>query len=106
MRRFIRFLLVSALVTGLGNAALAADGGKLFIAKTCHTCHGPKGKAAIPTYPHLAGQNKQYLINQITDIKAGKRNSGMTMLMKANPFVQKLTKKEIKAIATWLSKLK
>jgi len=70
---------------------MALDGAKLYTQKTCHTCHGPKGKAMIPNYPSLAGQNKQYLINQIKDIKSGKRKNGMSMLMRVNPLVQRLT---------------
>ncbi|PCI30506.1 MAG: cytochrome C [SAR324 cluster bacterium] len=109
MKKVARLLLASALVVSFSATAMAGAkerGKKLYIQKTCHTCHGPKGKAAIPTYPSLGGQNKQYLINQIKDIKSGKRKNGMTMLMKANPFVQKLTKKEIKDISTYLSKIK
>ncbi|MCP4297451.1 MAG: c-type cytochrome, partial [Proteobacteria bacterium] len=89
MRKINHLLLTSAMIIGFSTSMMAADKGqKLYMAKTCHTCHGPKGKAAIPTYPNLAGQNKQYIINQVLDIKNGKRNSGMTMLMKANPFVK------------------
>jgi cytochrome c553 len=32
----------------------------------CSSCHGPAGKSINPTFPNLAGQQKDYLIAQLT----------------------------------------
>ena len=95
-------LVFSALNTGV---AIAADGAALYTAKMCQTCHGAEGKAPIMSlYPKLNGQNKDYLLAQMKDIKSGKRNNGMSMAMKA--MVANITDAELDAIADYLSKVK
>lgn len=41
----------------------------------CATCHGAQGQSISPIFPSLAGQNKAYMIKQLADFKAGRRNS-------------------------------
>ncbi|MBE0369578.1 c-type cytochrome [Pseudoalteromonas sp. MMG013] len=90
----------------MGSAGVnAADGAALYTAKMCQTCHGAEGKAPIMgMYPKLNGQNKDYLVAQMKDIKSGKRNNGMSMAMKA--MVANVSDAEIDAIAEYLSKVK
>jgi cytochrome c len=65
-------------------------------------CHGPDGKkASSPTYPAIAGQNKDYLIRQMTDIRDGLRVNGQSKMMLA--FIKKADDASIAAIATYLS---
>ena len=71
---------------------------------TWQTCHGADGKAPIMAmYPKLNGQNKEYLVAQMKDIKSGARNNGMSMAMKA--MVATVTDEEFEAIADYLSKV-
>lgn len=53
------------------NAADAAAGKAK--SAMCAACHGADGKSKIPMYPHLAGQQEQYLVKQMKDFKSGKR---------------------------------
>ena len=77
-------------------------GQSLYSEKLCITCHGPEGKSPIDTnYPVLAGQNKEYLIQQIRNIKTGARNNGLTSVM--NSVVQGVSDEEIESIAAYLS---
>lgn len=95
---------VSLLVIMSIQAATAADGEALFKEKGCISCHGAEG--AEPTasnYPKLKGQNQEYLVQQIKDIKSGARDNGQTVLMK--PIVQGLSDAEIEALADYLSSL-
>jgi len=95
---------VSVFVMMSLQAATAADGEALFKEKGCISCHGPQG--AEPTasnYPKLKGQNKEYMIQQIKDIKSGARDNGQTAMMK--PIVQGLSDAEIEALAEYLSSL-
>jgi cytochrome c len=100
------------LATAIGLAAtvgagsvLAADGAALYTAKGCIACHGPNGNAPIqPIYPKLAGQNEQYLLNQMKDIKSGARANGQSAAMKA--IAASVTDEEFAAIAAYLSKAK
>jgi len=92
-------------VAGTGAQAFAADGKALFTAKTCIACHGEEGRAPIaPTYPRLAGQNEGYLVNQIKDIRDGRRTDAQSVVMSG--VVGSLTDAEVAAIAKYLSGLK
>lgn len=85
----------------IGNAA-AADGAALYTAKGCSACHGADAKTPImPAYPKLAGQNAQYALNQMKDIKSGARNNGQTAAMKG--IVMGIPDEELQAIAEWLA---
>lgn len=50
-------------------------------AAVCTACHGADGKAMIPTYPNLAGQNPQYLELAIKAYKNGERTGGQAAIM-------------------------
>jgi cytochrome c len=58
----------------------------------------------MPTYPKLAGQNADYLFNQMKDIKSGARSNGMTAAMKG--VMPVVSEEEMRAIANWLATLK
>lgn len=76
-------VLVSALVmAALPFAAQAGDAaaGKAKAA-VCTSCHGANGKAMIPTYPNLAGQNAQYLELAMKAYKTGQRTGGQAAIM-------------------------
>ncbi|MFK7911064.1 MAG: cytochrome c [Akkermansiaceae bacterium] len=76
-------------------------GKDLYTAKLCATCHGPDGNTPImPLYPKIAGQNSQYLIDQMKAIKDGTRNNGQSMAMKA--IMANVSDEEIKTISEWL----
>lgn len=84
------------------TSAQAADGATLYKTKTCVACHGADGKAPVlPTYPKLNGQNEQYIVNQMKDIKSGARNNGQTAAMKG--VMHLVSDEEMAAIAKWLA---
>ena len=105
MHRSTLTLLGAALAGALlSGPALAQDGAALFAKKTCIACHGPEGKKPVlATYPKLAGQNEQYLYNQMIDIKSGARANGQTAAMKG--VMHLVNEEELKAIAGWLAGL-
>jgi cytochrome c553 len=43
------------------------------LAAACFTCHGTDGHSAGGIPPSLAGQNRNYLLQQMRDFKSGKR---------------------------------
>lgn len=101
----LRRFLPAALVLAISTPALALDGAALFKERTCFTCHGKDAKTPImPNYPKLAGQNAEYALQQMKDIKSGARNNGQTAAMKA--VMHLVNDQEMKAIAEYLSKLK
>ena len=54
--------------------------------------------------PKLNGQNKEYLLAQMKDIKSGARSNGMAAAMKA--MVANVSEEEMAAIADYLSQVK
>jgi len=90
--------------TAAGTPAAAADGAELYKTKTCFSCHGQDAKTPIlPTYPKIAGQNAEYAVQQMKDIKSGARANGMSAAMKG--VMHLVNDEEIKAIADWLATL-
>ncbi|MGH1370714.1 MAG: c-type cytochrome [Cellvibrionaceae bacterium] len=77
-------IVISALVVlaapFTASAAGDAAAGKARAA-VCTSCHGANGKAMIPTYPNLAGQNAQYLVSAMKAYKSGQRTGGQAAIM-------------------------
>ena len=87
---------------GLSGTAIAADGAALYKSKACFSCHGADANTPImPMYPKLGGQNAVYALNQMKDIKSGKRNNGQTAAMKG--IIAGVSDDEMKAIADWMA---
>ncbi|CCQ11458.1 cytochrome c554 [Pseudoalteromonas luteoviolacea B = ATCC 29581] len=104
----MKYLIAGAalsLTATVTTTAHAADGAALYTAKMCQTCHGAEGKAPLMgSYPKLNGQNKDYLVQQMKDIKSGARANGMSMAMKA--MVANVSEEEMVAIAEYLEQVK
>jgi cytochrome c553 len=88
---FVAFtLLISSFVVN-------ADGKATYTALGCAACHGATGKATIPIYPNLNGQNAAYTVKQLKDFQSGARKDP-TMSAMAN-----LTAGKEQAIADFLA---
>jgi cytochrome c len=86
------------------GSVLAADGAALYKDKTCVACHGKDAKTPLmPLYPKIAGQNKEYIKQQMLDIKTGTRSNGQTAAMKG--VMHLVSDEEIEVIAEYLSTL-
>lgn len=69
----------------------------------CQTCHGVNGLKPLPSYPLIAGQKREYLVLQMTELRDGVRTNGKSKLML--PFAKKLSDEQIDLIATYLSQI-
>lgn len=105
-------LAVVATALGLGSASAQEElnGKRLYMKKTCIACHGLNGAKAILDYPNLAGQEKDYLVNQMKDIKSGKRvgspdDTGNPRTAGMEGVMHLVSDEEMEAIAEWLSGL-
>ena len=102
-------LLTVAAATGGETAPAAAassdlDGAMLYKTKTCFTCHGADAKTPIlPLYPKLAGQNAEYALAQMQDIKSGTRSNGQSAAMKG--VMHLVNDAEMQAIAEYVAGL-
>jgi len=110
MKSLERRLLMAALLVTIGlsmapNAgAETPDGETLFNQRTCFTCHGKDGKTPIlPSFPLIAGQNQEYVLQQLKDIKSGARSNGSSASMRG--VMHLVNEDEMKVLAEYISKL-
>lgn len=77
-------ILAIVALSAVATAAVAGDpaAGKNKAA-SCAGCHGLDGKALLPEYPNLAGQNESYLSKQLRDYKSGERANAIMAGMSA-----------------------
>jgi cytochrome c553 len=66
-------LLASLAVVVFALPAMAQDGKRRDLITQCMACHGDDGIAKDKDVPHLAGQNYEYLLNQMRHFQSGKR---------------------------------
>ena len=77
------------------SASTASVGVQL---QTCVACHGADGNSVNPKWPSLAGQNKKYLLKQLTLFKNKTRSDPLMTPQAAN-----LTEEQMKALASYFS---
>jgi cytochrome c553 len=71
----------------------------------CIACHGPLGEGNKPAgFPALRSQHADYLIKTLTDFKSGSRSNNPDNMM--HMIANKMTDKEIKAVAYRISMMK
>lgn len=75
-----------------------AKAGRQKADSVCAVCHGLDGVAKIAEAPNLAGQNENYLIEQITAFKSGERKNEMMSVV-----VQDLSDADIENLAAYYS---
>lgn len=107
MKTISKTALLAATVT-LGGFALPAFAGDIAAGKAksamCTACHGADGKAVIPTYPNLAGQNEGYLKLAIKAYKNGERKGGQAAIMAG--MAMPLSDADIDNLAAYYASLK
>ena len=90
------------LMAGSAFAGDPAAGEKAFSAKGCVGCHGKGGSSPTnPTYPALNGKTAEYISQQLTDYKSGKRQNP-TM----NAMAAMLNDAEVADVAAYLGSQK
>jgi cytochrome c553 len=76
MKPFIvgAWCVVVLCAAGAAAEAMAQDANAArSLAATCFTCHGSDGRSVDGVPPSLAGQSKDYLLQQMREFRAGKR---------------------------------
>lgn len=75
--------------------------GEASFAGVCAACHAPDGNSLIAENPKLAQQHPEYLVKQLTEFKAGKRENAIMLGMSAA-----LSEEDMKNISYWLASKK
>ncbi|MBK1682828.1 c-type cytochrome [Rhodoferax fermentans] len=95
--------LAMSAVSGFAQEAAAAAKpdlakGQASFTAVCVACHGPDGNSLVPDYPKLAQQHPEYLIKQLQEFKAGKRQNAIML-----GFSAMLSDEDMKNIAYWVT---
>lgn len=69
-------------------------------AQACAACHGAMGISSTPDAPHLAGQPRIYLVQQMKAFRSGKRAHEVM-----NVVAKQLSDGDIEELADWYSSL-
>ena len=100
MKSIVISLLFSLLLASGSALAGDIDAGKAK-SVTCVACHGPEGMSSNPLWPHLAGQQEQYLAKQLRDFRAGTRKDPVM-----GPMAAPLSDEDIDNLAAYYASLK
>ena len=79
MNKFIVASVAASLSVSVMAAGDAAAG--KVKAASCAGCHGANGKAMVPTYPSLAGQNAAYIEGALKAYKSQERKGYQAAIM-------------------------
>ena len=75
--------------------------GEASFAAVCAACHGANGNSGTPANPKLAQQHPEYLVKQLEEFKAGKRQNAIMQ-----GFASALSEQDMKNIAYWATSKK
>lgn len=70
-------------------------------AAACAACHGADGNSVAPNFPRLAGQGARYIVKELSDFKAGRRQNAIMNGMAAG-----LSDQDMADVAAWFSSQK
>ncbi|MEZ5534066.1 MAG: c-type cytochrome [Thiolinea sp.] len=101
----IKYALPFTLLLTAGTTMAAElDGAKLYIDKTCASCHGEGGNKPIAdNYPKLGGQSAKYMIDKLKGYKAGEITGNQAAVM--TPMAAMLSDEEMEAVANYLAEV-
>ena len=79
----MKTVIVAVLATSLSAGVMAAGDAAAGKAKAaaCAGCHGQNGKAMVPNYPSLAGQNAAYIEGALKAYKTQERKGYQAAIM-------------------------
>lgn len=84
--------------------SLYRGGNKELSVAACSACHSPTGSGNAPAgFPALSGQHPEYTLQQLKDFRAGVRQNDTNGMMRS--VVERLTDKELEALASYVSGL-
>lgn len=86
------------------GASIYRAGNKDLSVAACSACHGPAGKGNGPAgFPSLGGQHVEYTLLQLEQFRSGERDNDPSGMMRT--VVERLTDKELEALASYLAGL-
>ncbi len=97
---FVALALFTFSAGALAQNTTASAAGKIKAVAACNMCHGDIGISNLPNAPHLAGQPEMYMVEQMKNLRSGKRHSEVM-----NFIAKPLTDDEINNLAAWYASI-
>lgn len=102
-RAFSITVILTILMASVSSLAHAAGGDYrrgLEKSQVCQSCHGRTGNESLqPSYPRLAGQHEDYLVNALRSYRDGSRQNAVMASFAGN-----LGDQDIADLAAWYSR--
>ncbi len=95
-----RILSVALLCSALPSGAADLAAGKAKAEAVCQTCHGLNGRGVMAMVANIGGQQKQYLVKQLSDYRSGKRQHEQMSIIAGM-----LTEQDIDNVTDWYSSI-
>jgi len=90
-------LFLLAIISPCAGAAETSAVAQM-VAATCAGCHGQDGNGSNPRFPRLAGQQETYLLREMHDYRAGRRQSEIMV-----PLLSKLAEPDLVNLARYFA---
>jgi cytochrome c553 len=95
-----RILTAALLCSAVPSGAADLAAGKAKAEAVCQTCHGLNGRGIMAMVANIGGQQKQYLVKQLSDYRSGKRQHEQMSIIAGM-----LTEQDVDNVAEWYSSI-
>ena len=102
--RLIAGVLFCLLTTGSEAADVSSIRVEDLVTQRCAACHTVDGNSVVGFYPRLAGQNQDYLLQQLEMFKGSDGHPPLRHSPSMQPAVADLSEDDVRALATYYSR--
>ena len=95
-----RILAAALLCSALPAGAADLEAGRAKAEAVCQTCHGMNGRGIAAMVANIGGQQKQYLVKQLSDYRSGRRQHEQMSIIAAM-----LSEQDIDNVTDWYSRI-
>jgi cytochrome c553 len=99
---FVGLVAACADLTPPLDAGVESMSAPELLTRVCAKCHGPEGIASAPNYPHLAGQQSDYIAAQLMNFRDHSRSDPLAAKYMW-PIAERLSDVQIQGLAEILS---
>lgn len=95
---YMQIHLAVAIGVALFPAVAAAQSAAPASTQQCRVCHALDGTGTNPMIPNIGGQSAEYLVKQLQDFRAGRREDPQMTII-----AESLSDDEIRELASWFA---
>ena len=105
-RKAVGILVAMLLLSSAVNAQATGDSVRVheLVAERCAACHAVDGNSVVDSYPRLAGQNPEYLLQQLEMFKGLDGHSPLRRSPLMEPAVADLSEDDMRSLAAYYAR--